>query len=682
MIAIERDIFWTREHDKPGAPLLSTVPLIAYPTELEDLIAICQDPQWGPRLRAVGSHWALSEAAVSDHTFIETHDRLERFTAMGATLDDILPDCLSDAFVQHLVRFGNDNPRRFYPVHVEAGKRIYQLYSELDQSTEGSPLEQRLRAAGGEDGFIGPWALATLGGAAGQTIVGALNTGTHGGDFDRPPVADSVLAIHLVTDGGKHWWIEPETSHDAPELIEEQKIRAVYGKAKYGGPANFDFTRNTELFNAVLVSCGRFGIIYSVVLKAIPQHMIFERRRLHVWQDLKNQIIARDPGLFADFADPADPDSNKQRFLQIAVCLTPHAGFGRNLVGVTKRWTRSMPADGIEPVGRAQRRGRITLLRDPTIKAPRFEMAGRSHGLTSNPDKHFGSDPGLLETACKNASFIAGLIDLVIDQVEEWIENGTVTPIVAAITVVGGGGLVALAAALLALLALLKEILEAISEDTLGQAMDKVRDLLLDVPPTEPAKKAAGLFLWQAIAYAIFQEMQGDDELTGISYAVMDRKDYLQQSCEENVDSVEVFFPASDSRLLAFVDALLAFEIQQEIQGKAFLGYASLRFMGPSRAFLGEQRGSGNELTCAIEIACLRDMKGSQEVVDFATALALNRNYGALLHWGQKNTYTKADVEVRFGVDLDRWRQALATVTAPDDRFSSDFSRRTGLEIV
>lgn len=341
-----------------------------------------------------------------------------------------------------------------------------------------------------------------------------------------------------------------------------------------------------------------------------------------------------------------------------------------------------MPADGIEPVGRAQRRGRITLLRDPTIKAPRFKMAGRSHGLTSNPDKHFGSDPGLLETACKNASFIAGLIDLVIDQVEEWIENGTVTPIVAAITVVGGGGLVALAAALLALLALLKEILEAISEDTLGQAMDKVRDLLLDVPPTEPAKKAAGLFLWQAIAYAIFQEMQGDDELTGISYAVMDRKDYLQQSCEENVDSVEVFFPASDSRLLAFVDALLAFEIQQEIQGKAFLGYASLRFMGPSRAFLGEQRGSGNELTCAIEIACLRDMKGSQEVVDFATALALNRNYGALLHWGQKNTYTKADVEVRFGVDLDRWRQALATVTAPDDRFSSDFSRRTGLEIV
>jgi hypothetical protein len=39
-------------------------------------------------------------------------------------------------------------------------------------------------------------------------VVGALSTGTHGGDFDRPPLADAVVALHLVADGGKHYWIE------------------------------------------------------------------------------------------------------------------------------------------------------------------------------------------------------------------------------------------------------------------------------------------------------------------------------------------------------------------------------------------------------------------------------------------------------------------------------------------
>jgi hypothetical protein len=36
--------------------------------------------------KAAGSHWALSNAAISDHTFIETHDPNEAHKAMGATL--------------------------------------------------------------------------------------------------------------------------------------------------------------------------------------------------------------------------------------------------------------------------------------------------------------------------------------------------------------------------------------------------------------------------------------------------------------------------------------------------------------------------------------------------------------------------------------------------------------------
>jgi hypothetical protein len=45
-------------------------------------------------------------------------------------------------------------------------------------------------------------------------------------------------------------------------------------------------------------------------------------------------------------------------------------------------------------------------------------------------------------------------------------------------------------------------------------------------------------------------------EYEAISYAVMDRHDYLDQSCDVVGDSIELFFDATDSMLIAFIDAL------------------------------------------------------------------------------------------------------------------------------
>jgi hypothetical protein len=64
---------WTRKHDDPRTKLIPAAPRIAYPKSLEDLIELCRDESFGS-LKAAGSHWALSPAAVSTETFIETHD--------------------------------------------------------------------------------------------------------------------------------------------------------------------------------------------------------------------------------------------------------------------------------------------------------------------------------------------------------------------------------------------------------------------------------------------------------------------------------------------------------------------------------------------------------------------------------------------------------------------------------
>jgi hypothetical protein len=79
--------------------------------------------------------------------------------------------------------------------HFESGKRVYQLYAELDQEdpldinpSDGLlTLGAYMKTNHDKDSFAGPWGFETMGNAGGQTVVGAFSTGTHGGDFESRP---------------------------------------------------------------------------------------------------------------------------------------------------------------------------------------------------------------------------------------------------------------------------------------------------------------------------------------------------------------------------------------------------------------------------------------------------------------------------------------------------------------
>lgn len=139
---------WIRKHD-----VSLPARRIVYPQSLQDLIQLCKE---GNRffdffrkrdLCASGSHWALSDAGVSDHTFVETHDPNNVEPAMGKTLYHVVPNCLTDACINYFAEqvqpsftLGEKNSGTGdYLVHFETGKRIYQLYAELDQGEENNP---------------------------------------------------------------------------------------------------------------------------------------------------------------------------------------------------------------------------------------------------------------------------------------------------------------------------------------------------------------------------------------------------------------------------------------------------------------------------------------------------------------------------------------------------------------
>lgn len=697
---------WTRKHDLPGVPLIPNARIL-YPQSLQDLIQLCAERQPNERFKAAGSHWALSEVAVSDEIFIETNDPNNVVPAMASTIYDVVPGCLTLEGLQELDRISTpfdafsreENPTPYY-VHIETGKRIYQLYAELDTGEEhnNQSLAFKMQDSFHNSNFAGPWAFQTLGGAGGQTVFGALTTGTHGGDIYLPPIADSVRAIHLVADGGKHYWIEPERRCwiDDPDITvpftDDDKLRGLYdtGSAVGQFTGKFEIIRDDAAFNAVLVSAGRFGIVYSIVLQAVRQYCLREDRQLsnsqgqpYHWQELKKEIgNIKSPLYNEDFILEFPNFPHHQRFLQIVVNVAASDNGARNRCAITKRWNVPLLLPDSRPVtppGRPERVGTILLDFDPRLKAPLFSNAGNN--FPYNPGS---SDP--LQLFCQNADFVGDAIDTVSAEIKDFAEKHAVEVggAVAATGAVGGSaGLAALIPALLAILAALaafRELLKHSGRTRLGQVLDDLRSALLSQPTSET--RAAGIFVWRAIALEIFNNQQKPQTYEAISYAVMDLHNYFDKSCNVNVDSVEVFFNATDPRLVAFVDRVLKFESDQEfLAGKACVGYISLRFMKRTRALIGPER---NELTCAVEIAALKDVAGSGELVEYATTLSRDRNIDGILHWGQRNNSVVADIEHRFGGGpLQQWRAALSRFSENGrlDGFSSIFTRRVGLEI-
>jgi hypothetical protein len=182
-------------------------------------------PNPAAELRACGSHWAFSDVALTGGFIVECNQP-ERpgepvlHPPMNRTLREVVPRSMTDEAwrffdaqrQQKAVALDSTkvpDQTVFYLFHVEAGIQVWGLYCRLDSGdNDPGSLAKRFEEEYQAPDYLGAWAMATLGGAGGQTIVGAFSTGTHGGDVALPPIADAVQAIHLIGALGKQYWIE------------------------------------------------------------------------------------------------------------------------------------------------------------------------------------------------------------------------------------------------------------------------------------------------------------------------------------------------------------------------------------------------------------------------------------------------------------------------------------------
>lgn len=203
------------------------------PDTLQDLVNVVQQAtNAGKQLHVVGSGWAFENIAYSSAFMI-------RLSRLNHHLTSVTDTALNAKWAASQAG-GSD-----MLFHVEAGASI-------------AGVTEALAKLG--------LALPTMGGANGQALAGAISTGTHGGDISQPPLAGIVMAMHLVTTGGREVWIERASDPITDDLA---LARALPCK-------DAEILRNDDVFNAMLVGFGRFGVIYSYVLRVVKAFNLAE----------------------------------------------------------------------------------------------------------------------------------------------------------------------------------------------------------------------------------------------------------------------------------------------------------------------------------------------------------------------------------------------------------------------
>ncbi len=595
------------------------------PNTLQQLIAIVNGAvQGNEQVRAVGSGWAYSEVAVPANTLVETFG-LNGFLGgpYGGRLLGALPA----------------QPGAEVLVHVEAGITIHQLNVLLEGLELGLP---------------------TAGGSSGQTVCGALSTGTHGGDFNQPPVADMVRAIQLVSPEGKLYWIERgKTSGAISDVPDVQKI------APYIELAHIIYDDN--FFNSVLVSFGSMGIIYSLVIAVRPRYWLQETTYLSTWSHMKQLLIQGNLFNTVPWVEAAQANGPSG----MSAGVPPQNG----MVGPRFVQLVLTPNSVVDALDHGDRLCAVTLRSETTTAAPPPDPNAPPPGTDFLTALQLIDDfrplLGLLASLLGEAVPVAGgglaLLGAIAPVFEAFLPGASL--IIGSLVTVSSA---ALAAAFPAANQLAQIVRTRAMQEPKMNLQDAADFLVNNVNPE----------LLPVLNKLLLAIKQKPGSKVGLSSAVMDTS-VDQNGVDANIspnhfitDSIELFFDASDHTSLAgTIDQLLG--RIQAAPGR-YGGYVSLRFTGPTSAHLGMQQGRSSN--CSVEVTLIKGLKGNLDLLNDLQDVALMN--GGRLHWGQLNGELNAGDVHKLYPNVGHWHFTRAQLTRnfTVKTFNNKFTGRCGLD--
>lgn len=261
---------------------------------LAALVAIVAESERdGHRVRGLGGAWSLSDAAVTSDHLVNTKPL----------------NHLSVGFHRKWCHSGfKGHPGRL--VFAQCGIGV----DELNRALAAKKL-----------------ALPTSGASDGQTLAGAVSTGTHGAAIDVGSMQDFVLGLHIVAEGGEHHWIEPAS-------------RPTMGDA-FATHLGAKLVRDDELFRAAVVSFGSFGLVHAMLFEAVPLFLL-ERHAVSI-----DWVVARKALASLDLsALPCPHPAERPHHVEFVV--NPYAtGLGKKGVRMRIMYRRPAPGPIVVPPG-------------------------------------------------------------------------------------------------------------------------------------------------------------------------------------------------------------------------------------------------------------------------------------------------------------------------------------------
>jgi FAD/FMN-containing dehydrogenase len=192
----------------------------------------------GVRLRAYGGTWSMSRCAATDGWLIGTKSLNLLF---HLRVRSVRPEYLGDRDALWL---------------AQGGCSIAGLSQQL------KPFGQSLPACGASNG---------------QTIAGAIATGTHGSAIRFGGIQEAVRGLHLVVSPTKTIWLVPATGTATTDGFADQ--------------LGAELVRDDQRFNAALVSFGGMGFVQGVLLQARRAFTLRSFRRRLPYDDTFKQAI-------------------------------------------------------------------------------------------------------------------------------------------------------------------------------------------------------------------------------------------------------------------------------------------------------------------------------------------------------------------------------------------------------
>jgi len=104
------------------------------------------------------------------------------------------------------------------------------------------------------------------------------------------------MAIHLIGPGGQEWWIERSQGLTAGTEAQTQQELQTIATTMTGADKELCsgvlVKKDDFFFRSVLVSVGRMGFVYSLVVRTVPAFKLTETRDNDVWEKLKNRLTS------------------------------------------------------------------------------------------------------------------------------------------------------------------------------------------------------------------------------------------------------------------------------------------------------------------------------------------------------------------------------------------------------